>query len=237
MLVMVWALSITAIIIVLAIAVIVLLPVVIRARFNRKLNSLDDFTGHVTRVRINLFTRKLNVYDIRVERRAAPAERPPVIFIPHLYIGFQWPALRHMQDLIIVAYEPRVVIVAEPGTYADPLPTPGKEPANVKSLLGKLPAFHADIEVQNGYFQYIGPVADVRADIPVTALNLYIHSLTNRSIPKHITPIEATANVFDGRVVLHANLLPLAETLTFAATAEVLGVNLVMLKNFLRRYI
>jgi hypothetical protein len=231
--VMAWVLSITAII-VLAVTIIVLLPILLRRRFNRLLGRSDDFIGRVDRVTINLFASRVNVYDVRVDSRRTPGHEP-VVFIPHIVIDFQWPALfRRMRDLTIQVNEPRVVMVED--KHLETPAVPGKEPANLKNLLSKLPAFHADIEVRDGSFQYIGTVADVPADIPITSLYFTIHSLTNRSIPKHISPIEATATVFEGHAVLHANLLPLADTLTFAVTLELQGVNLVLLNNFLRRY-
>lgn len=200
------------------------------------LESQDDFTGRVARVRINLFASRVNVYDVRVDSRHAPAGQVPVVFIPHISIIFRWAALfRHMQDLTIRVNEPRVRMVVQDKDIDAP-PEPQKEPANLKVLLGKLPAFRADIDVRDGYFQYIGPVADVRADIPITALYLSIHDLTNRAIAKHISPVDATATVFEGHAVLRANLMPLADTLTFAVTLELQGVNLVLLNNFLRRY-
>jgi hypothetical protein len=231
--VMAWVLSITAII-VLAVTVIVLLPILLRRRFNRILGGLDDFTGQAARVGVNLFASRVNVYDVRLDSRRTPGQEP-VVFIPHIVIDFKWSALfRRMRDLTIRVNEPRVVMVEDknPETPA----TSGKEPANLKTLLEKLPAFYADIEVRDGSFQYIGTVADVQTDVPITALYFSIHGLTNRSIPKHISPIEATATVYEGHAILHANLLPLADTLTFAVTLELQGVNLVMLNNFLRRY-
>jgi hypothetical protein len=231
---MIWTLSITAIIVLAGAVVVVSMPIVLRRKFNRILRGLDDFTGQVDRVSVNLFTSTVNVYDLRMDSRRASGQEP-VVFIPHIVIAFRWSALfRHMQDLTIQVNEPRVVMVEDknPETVA----APGKEPANLKTLLGKLPAFHADIEVRDGYFQYIGTVADVHADIPITSLYLSLHSLTNRSIPKHISPIEATATVYEGHAVLHANLLPLADTLTFAATLELQGLNLTLLNSFLRRY-
>ena len=230
---MAWVLSITAII-VLAVTVILLLPILLRRRFNRILGLSDDFIGRVDRVTINLFASRVNAYDVRVDSRRKPGHEP-VVFIPHMVINFKWSAVfRRMRDLTIQVNEPRVVMVEDkhPETPA----APGKEPANLKNLLSKLPAFYADIEVRDGSFQYVGTVADVAADIPITSLYFTIHSLTNRSIPKHISPIEATATVFEGHAVLHANLLPLADTLTFAVTLELQGVNLVLLNNFLRRY-
>lgn len=200
------------------------------------LQDLDGLTGRVKRVRINLFTSKADVYDVRVDSGHAPAAPVPVVFIPHIAIVFRWSALfRGMQDLAIQVNEPRVRMVVQEKDLNAP-PEPQKEPANLKVLLEKLPAFYADIEVRDGSFRYIGPVADVRADIPVTALDLRIHGLTNRSVSRHISPVEATATVFEGHAVLRANLVPLADTLTFAVTLELKGVNLVLLNNFLRRY-
>ena len=200
------------------------------------LENLESFTGQAGRVRVNLFSSKVNVYDVRVDSRHAPIGQVPAVFIPHVEIVFRWPALfRGMRELIIRVHEPRVRIVAEDKDLEAPS-APQKEPANVKTLLEQLPAFYADIDVHDGFVQYIGPVADVRADIPFTAVNLSIHGLTNRSIPKHISPIDMTATVFEGHAVLRANLLPLADTLTFAVTLELRGVNLVLLNNFLRRY-
>jgi hypothetical protein len=232
---MVWILSVT-LIIMLAVAVIVLLPVFVRRKFNRTLEGLENFTGRVERVRVNLFARKVNVYDLTVDSRHPAGGQEPVVFIPHIVIAFRWKAyFRGMQDLVVHVHEPRLRIVAEDKDI-EASSAPQKEPANLKTLLEQLPAFYADIEVRNGFVQYIGPVADVRADIPITAVNLSIHGLTNRSIPKHISPIDMTATVFEGHAVLRANVLPLADTLTFAVTLELQGVNLVLLNNFLRRY-
>lgn len=201
------------------------------------LEKLEDFTGHVGRVRVNLFTRKVNVYDVRVDSRHGPIGQVPVVFVPHIAIAFRWSAFfRRMHDLTIQVNQPRVRIVIEQDIHVDAPPTPGNEPASLKTLLQKLPAFYADIDVRDGFVQYIGPVADVRADIPITALDFGIYGLTNRSIPQHISPIDATATVFEGHAVLRANVLPLADTLTFAVTLELQGVNVVLLNNFLRRY-
>lgn len=218
--------------------VIILLPVLLRARLNRRLGSLKTFTGGVAHVRLDPFAKRVVLTDLRLERRDASPGQPPMVHIPHIRVLFLWKALfGKTHDLNIRAEDPQVrLTVREGDEIARAEATPKAGPANLRSIIEPLNAFRIDVEVLNGTFNYTNAAADPPVDLTISALHVRMQDFTNRGTPTHISPIDASGILYNGKMAVHANLQPLADTLTFDLNAAVRAVDLPLLNDFLRRY-
>jgi hypothetical protein len=218
--------------------IIVFLPVLLRAKLNRRLGSLKAFTGSIAHVRMDLFAGRITLTDLRMEHRNASPGQPPVAYIPYMRVSFRWKALlRKTLDLTIRAEDPQILLTARTAdTIADaPAPT-SDSPANFKNIIEPLRAFRIDLEVFNGTFNYTNVTADPAVDITISALHVRMQDFTNRADATHISPIDAGGTVYNGKLALHVDLQPLADTLTFDLNAAVRAVDLPLLNDYLRRY-
>jgi hypothetical protein len=93
-------------------------------------------------------------------------------------------------------------------------------------------------EVNNGKIRYIDPNSKPKVDIAMKNVHILAENLRNSYDSSAVLPakIQATAEVYDGRIAVNMKSNPLAESPTFDVNAEAKDINLVKLNEFFQAY-
>src|SRR5262245_48782408 len=91
---MVWLL-IAGSILFLLVLVLVLLPIIVKAKINSALRKLDGYHGSLHGLRINLFRSVVSAKDLKIYKaqQSTSDEKNPFLYVPTTVIVFKWSQL------------------------------------------------------------------------------------------------------------------------------------------------
>jgi len=228
--------SIAAVVVVL-VAARLALPYVVEDYANRKLATLQSYTGHVGDVDIHLWRGAYSVSDVVIQKTGA--KRPTPFFrTRRLDLSVEWRSLMKGSVVATAVFDaPELNLIQGKGKADTQL---GKE-EDWKSRLEELfPVRFNTIEVRDGTVRFLAPGISTRDAI--TARHVYgaVSNLTNVVDSNRETFAEFRLNgkVLDGAPARVAGSVdPFAKQPTFDVNMEVKKVQLPQVNPWLREYI
>jgi hypothetical protein len=227
--------TILAIFIVVLVAFRIYLPYLVLDVVNKKLASIDDYSGHVHDIDIRLIVGSYRVKDIELNKTGG---KIPVPFFSAKVIDFsvEWEALLNGAIVgEIEAYKPQLNFVKGPTKET----TQTKIDKDWRDVVDDLMPLKINrLSIDNGEIHFRDFYSTPKIDLLMEQVNIVAENLNNAKDNKNLLPSTAKASAFayGGMVTVDMKLNPLEKTPTFDMNAELKGLDIVKLNNFLKAY-
>lgn len=217
-----------------------LLPSWLHARVESRLGTMEGYDARLAGVDVNLWRGAYHLEDVALIPTASRAPEPR-IEIGRADIAVDWRALLHGSIVaVIVLRDAHVELVSGP---------PGEEPrvADIAARLDELSPFRIDrFVVTEGEIRFRAPEADPPVDVYMTDIAIEALNFTNvrpvgdgdeGSDPTMYASAEAAGRPFEtGQFEARLRMDPLASPPRFELGAELRGVEILALNDFLLAY-
>jgi hypothetical protein len=213
------------------------LPIYVRDYVNGVLERNGDYTGRVADVDLALWRGAGTIHDLRILKRNG--EVPvPFVEVPRAAGSLQWEALLRHGELVLEAE------VDAPALHLVAAPTPAQqqygEGGRWQETIDELTPIRVNrFTVRDGRAHYHDFHSEPRVDVSLRDIDLVAENLTNIRDPEDPLPAHARleATPMDaGRLVVTADLDPLAPAPRFDVDVELTGMDLRPWNDFLRAY-
>lgn len=217
------------------------LPLVVQAYINHSLKTNPQYGGHVGNVDLGLVSGHVALENLVVFKRDTGPELP-LLSAPRIDFNLGWRPLFHRMVVCSVGLrQPEINIEAErPPTPLEKQAEKEKareEKAQIRQAA--LPVRVVRLDVAGARVRYIDHYADPEIDMAITRLDLKATNITNskRFTGDRIANVDMTgAPLGDGQMRVHVSADPLADQPTFNLDAELKGIDMTKLNDFLRAY-
>jgi hypothetical protein len=213
------------------------LPTAVRDYVNRVLERNGDYTGRVAEVDLALWRGAGEIRGLEIVKRNG--EVPvPFVEVPRASGSLDWGALLRYGELVLEAEveSPALHLVAAPTQAEQQTGEGGRWQETVDALT---PIRVDRVTVRDGRVHYHDFHSDPRVDVVLSDLSLVAENLTNIRDPEDPLPararLEATP-MTAGRLLVTADLDPLARSPRFDVDVELTGMELVPWNDLLRAY-
>ncbi len=211
------------------------LPYILLRYVNRQLTLIKGYSGHVEDIDVALIRGAYTIKDIKLNKTDG---KVPVPFFSAqtIDISVEWGALIHGAINAKIKVQHPIINFAKGPTEATSQTHLDKSWTEV---VGKLIPFKLNrFEIFDGEIHYHDFYSNPKLDMFTKNVHILAENLSNAKHQKELLPstVEATADVYGGKVSLHMKLDALNKSPTFEAKAELTGLDLTHLNNFLQAY-
>jgi uncharacterized protein YhdP len=212
------------------------LPVVVLHIVNGKLNSIPEYRGRIGDVDMALFRGAYRIQDIRLEKIEG-ASAVPFFSADLVDLSVEWRALLHGAFVGEARIDkPRLNFVVAETKKASQTGIDASWKERAKEIF---PLDLNRVELHDGEIHYRDVKRSPKVDIYLDKVDAVARGLTTRPKEGETLPanLHATARAMDlARMNLDVKLDPLAKRPTFDMKAELVGLPLPSLNDFLRAY-
>jgi hypothetical protein len=220
---------------ILIIAFRIALPYILLRYVNRQLTLIKGYSGHVGDIDVALIRGAYTIRDIRLDKTDG---KIPVPFFSAqtMDLSVEWGALLHGSVKAKIKVQHPILNFAKGPTEATSQTHIDKSWTRVVDNL--IPFKLNRFEIFDGEIHYHDFYSNPKLDIFTKNVHILAENLSNAKHQKELLPssAEATADVYGGKATLHMKLDALNESPTFEAKAELVGLDLTHLNNFLQAY-
>ena len=221
---------------VLLIAFRIALPYILLRVVNKELTQIEGYTGHVNDIDVSLYRGAYTIKEIDLKKTGG---KIPVPFFscPALDLSIEWRALFHGRLVgKIIAEHPVLNFVSGPTEATSQTSINNHDWTKVVGDL--MPLKLNRFEVNNGEIHYRDFYSDPKVDILTDNVHILAENLSNVNRNKEALPstVHATADVYGGKATLSMKINALNVYPTFDAKAEMVGLDITNLNNFLQAY-
>jgi hypothetical protein len=214
-----------------------LLPYVILHFANDRLAKMPGYHGHIEDIDLALIRGAYMIDDIFIDKVDSTTQaRSPFLAADIIDLSVEWKAL-FQGSLVgeLVIEHPLVVFTldsVEPAQVQE-------DTASFRDLLRDfMPLRINRVEAHNGELAYRDPKADPKVEVRMTSLEVLATNLRNSYDSTVLLPsrIEASSDLYGGRMTFNMGLDPLSERPLFDMNAELENMDLVQLNDFFKAY-
>jgi hypothetical protein len=228
-------LTVLAVFVLIFIAFRIYLPSLVLRFVNNELTKINGYTGHVHDIDIRLLTGSYRIKDIELKKTGG---KIPVPFFSAdvIDLSVEWRALFNGEVVgEIEFYKPQLNFVKGPTeetsqTHID------KDWRDVIDDL--MPLKINRLTIDNGEIHYRDFHSTPKIDLLMQEVNILAENLNNAKHNKELLPstAKATAFAYGGMTSVNMRLNPLEKEPTFDLNAELRGLDIVKLNDFLKAY-
>src|ERR1700712_642052 len=220
-------------VLILLIALRLSLPYILLRLVNRQLTQIPGYTGHVDDLDVALLRGAYVLRGIHLDKTGG---KVPVPFFSTAVadLSLQWNALFHGRIVgEIILQHPVLNFVKGPSEASSQTKISKSWTQVVKKLM---PLSLNRLEVIDGEVHYRSIAGKPNFNIFASKLHVLAENLSNVNKNKDVlpSPVDATADVYGGKVSVKMKMDALADTATFEAKAEMVGLDLTKLNNFIQ---
>ena len=203
---------------------------------NTKLSELSGYVGFVKDIDISLHRGAYVVKDVYINKvDTATQEQTELFTAPNIDISIEWAALFHGKIVSEFEFKDPVLRFTEDRVEPEQME---KDTNDFRKMLNAFTPFQVNrFEVFNGKIGYVDPTVQPKVDVYLTDAHVLARNLSNvRDTSALPAKIDATANVYDGQLILKMRADALAEDPTYDMNIEVVNAKLVHLNDFFKAY-
>lgn len=219
------------------VAIRIALPYIVLHLANKTLAEMDGYYGHVNDVDLHLYRGAYQLDSIYINKLDSATGDQTEFFSSRLVdLSIEWQAL--FKGRIVGEMEfrqPKLIFTKDKAELTDV----AKDTNDFRKILKDfMPLKVNRFEVFDGSLHYVDETSDPKVDISLDSTHIAAYNLTNVEKSGHTLPstIRATAYAYEGSLSFKMKLDPLAEDPTFDLEAEMEGLNLVLLNEYLKTY-
>ncbi len=211
------------------------LPYILLKLVNKELTRIHGYRGHVNGLDVSLFRGAYTLKTIYLDKTSG---KVPVHFFSAqtMDLSLEWKALFHRRIVgKITVIDPVLNFVSGP--------TEATSQTGIDSswtvVIGKLMPLKLNrFEIIGGEIHYRDFYSKPKVDLYARQVHIVASNLSNVNRQKVELPstVTGTAMVYGGKAVLNLRINALAPAPTFEARAEMVGLDLTNLNNFLEAY-
>ncbi len=217
---------------VLLIAIRIALPYILLNLVNKELTRIPGYTGHVDDIDVALIRCAYKIKTIKLEKTGG---KVPVPFFSAevIDLSLQWASLFHGRIVGKIEVDGPVLNFVKGPTEETSQTKIDKSWTDVVKKL--MPLKINKFEINDGQIHYRDFHSSPKFDIYTKSVHILAENLSNAEKNKEILPstIIATADVYGGKVNASMKMDALANTPTFDGKAELVGMDLTNLNNFI----
>jgi hypothetical protein len=224
-------------IVILIIALRLALPYIVLHYTNKSLAKMNGYYGHVEDIDIALIRGAYRVDSIYLNKSdTVSGKQTPFFAASAIDLSIEWKALFKGSIVGEVVFEKPTVLFTkdkvEPADIA-------KDSADFKKVLDDfMPLSINRCEIRQGTLRYVDQTTIPKVDLQMDQLHVLAQNLRNSYDSTALLPasLDASANLYEGKLTMNARLNPLADKPTFDMSAELKNTNLVKLNDFFQAY-
>ena len=227
--------KILLVLIVVLIVIRILLPYIVLKVVNNKLAELEGYTGHVRDIDLALIVGSYKIKDIKLEKTGG---KIPVPFFAAevLDLSVEWKAL-FKGGLVGEIEVRRPILNFVKGPTEETSQTKiDKEWQDIVNEL--MPLKLNRFEIVEGEIHYLDYYSSPKVDVFTSNIYILAENLSNVTDSTNLLPstVTGSAEIYGGKAKLNMKLDALNKTPTFDMNAEMIGLNLVEVNDFLKAY-
>jgi hypothetical protein len=227
--------KILLVLIVVLIVIRILLPYIVLKVVNNKLAELDGYTGHVRDIDLALIVGSYKIKDIKLEKTGG---KIPVPFFAAevIDLSVEWKAL-FKGGLVGEIEVRRPILNFVKGPTEETSQTKiDKEWQDIVNEL--MPLKLNRFEIVEGEIHYLDYYSSPKVDVFTSNIYILAENLSNVTDSTNLLPstVTGSAEIYGGKAKLNMKLDALNKTPTFDMNAEMIGLNLVEVNDFLKAY-
>ena len=227
--------KILLVLIVVLIVIRILLPYIVLKVVNNKLAELDGYTGHVRDIDLALIVGSYKIKDIKLEKTGG---KIPVPFFAAevIDLSVEWKAL-FKGGLVGEIDVRRPILNFVKGPTEETSQTKiDKEWQDIVNEL--MPLKLNRFEIVEGEIHYLDYYSSPKVDVFTSNIYILAENLSNVTDSTNLLPstVTGSAEIYGGKAKLNMKLDALNKTPTFDMNAEMIGLNLVEVNDFLKAY-
>lgn len=224
-------------ILILLIIIRLILPYVVLKLVNDRLTKIKGYYGHVVDIDIALIRGAYQIDSIYLNKVDTITNKQTPFFSASLVdLSVEWKALLKGSIVGEVVMERPMITFTKDKVEPKSVRNDSSSFKNLKDDL--MPLQINRIEINNGIIKYLDESSNPKVDIALTNAYVLALNLRNSYDSTSLLPasLNATADVYEGKLSLNAKLNPLADDPTFDMNAEIKDTNLVKLNEFFQAY-
>ncbi|MBK7037888.1 MAG: DUF748 domain-containing protein [Bacteroidetes bacterium] len=227
--------KILLVLLVVLIVIRILLPYIVLKVVNNKLAELDGYTGHVRDIDLALIVGSYKIKDIKLEKTGG---KIPVPFFAAevIDLSVEWKAL-FKGGLVGEIEVRRPILNFVKGPTEETSQTKiDKEWQDIVNEL--MPLKLNRFEIVEGEIHYLDYYSSPKVDVFTSNIYILAENLSNVTDSTNLLPstVTGSAEIYGGKAKLNMKLDALNKTPTFDMNAEMIGLNLVEVNDFLKAY-
>lgn len=224
-------------ILILLIIIRLILPYVVLKLVNDRLTKIKGYYGHVVDIDIALIRGAYQIDSIYLNKvDTITNKQTPFFSASVIDLSVEWKALFKGSIVGEVIMERPMITFTKDKVEPKSIRNDSSSFKNLKDDL--MPLQINRIEINNGIIKYLDESSNPKVDIALTNAYALALNLRNSYDSTSLLPasLNATADVYEGKLSLNAKLNPLADDPTFDMNAEIKDTNLVKLNEFFQAY-
>ena len=214
-----------------------ILPYVVLKLVNDRLTKIKGYYGHVVDIDIALIRGAYQIDSIYLNKvDTITNKQTPFFSASVIDLSVEWKALFKGSVVGEVIMERPMITFTKDKVEPKSIRNDSSSFKNLKDDL--MPLQINRIEINNGIIKYLDESSNPKVDIALTNAYVLALNLRNSYDSTSLLPasLNATADVYEGKLSLNAKLNPLADDPTFDMNAEIKDTNLVKLNEFFQAY-
>jgi hypothetical protein len=219
------------------VAVRLALPYVVLHYANKSLAKMEGYRGHIEDIDLALIRGAYKIDSIYINKYdSATGKETPFFNASLIDLSVEWKALFHGSIVGELEFTHPVLRFTKDKVEPKNLQ---KDSTDFRQLLDDFMPLEVNrFQIKNGDIRYRDETSSPKVDIGLSNLQLVAHNLKNSYDSADLLParVSATANLYEGTIVVNVKLNPLAEEPTFDLDAELKNTNLVLLNEFFQAY-
>ncbi|WP_025764646.1 DUF748 domain-containing protein [Dyadobacter tibetensis] len=213
------------------------LPYILLHFANKSLAEMKGYSGHIQDIDLALIRGAYRIDSIYLNKTdSVSGTQTPFFSASVIDLSIEWKALLKGSLAGEVQLEkPYLVFTKDKVEPADV----AEDSASFKKVLdGFMPLNINRFEINNGRIRYRDLTSSPQVDIQMDQMHLLAQNLRNSYDSTSLLPasVDASAQIYEGKLTLDAKLNPLADVPTFDMSAELNNTNLVKLNDFFQAY-
>lgn len=219
------------------IALRIALPYIVLHYANKSLAKINGYYGHIEDIDLELLRGAYRIDSIYLNKAdTLTGKQTPFFSSSVIDLSMEWKAL-FKGSIVgeVILEKPLVVFTKDKVEPADI----AKDSASFKKVLDDfMPLSINKFEIVNGTVRFVDQSTAPKVDIQMDQLHLLAQNLRNSYDSTALLPatVDASAEIYEGKLTLNAKLNPLADNPTFDMSAELKNTNLVKLNDFFQAY-
>ncbi len=227
--------KILLVILVLLIVIRILLPYIVLRVVNDKLANLEGYTGRVIDIDLALIVGSYKIKDIKLEKTGG---KIPVPFFTAevIDLSIEWKALFKGGLVGEIEVDRPILNFVKGPTEETSQTNIDKEWQDIVNEL--MPLELNRFEIFNGEIHYLDYHSSPKVDVFTTNIYILAENLSNVTDSTNLLPstVTGSAEIYGGKAKMNMKLDALNKTPTFDMNAEMIGLNLVEVNDFLKAY-
>ena len=224
-------------ILILLIIIRLILPYVVLKLVNDRLTKIKGYYGHVADIDIALIRGAYQLDSIYLNKVDTITNKQTAFFSASLVdLSVEWKALFKGSIVGEVIMEMPMITFTKDKVEPKSIRNDSSSLKDLKDDL--MPLQINRVEINNGIIKYRDELSNPKVDIALTNAYALALNLRNSYDSSSLLPasLNATADVYEGKLSLIIKLNPLADDPTFDLNAEIKDTNLVKLNEFFQAY-